>query len=180
MPLYIVKQRVTGDDHDGYCSGQEADKSDESNAYITYKIVESNKYEVDRHNFVKDEEVFNYENEGCTSLGGSNYCEGFHQIYTTIWARIFKNEEYNDTYDLLEERYVKISKKYDVKYINKVYDKLLKDYNECPCVICKEKVNTYKYRHVELKDELIIKLKKNLERIKDKFINDSEELFKFM
>jgi hypothetical protein len=100
MPKYLVKYKVVGCDHDGYCSGSDADGPDENFEHEEYDLVDKDQpedknyfdknilpdqIELDQNHFVKDLEVFNYRIDGCTS-GGSGYCSGFYQEYICLWA----------------------------------------------------------------------------------------------
>ncbi len=94
-PSYLeVEFTVIGDDHAGYCSGEEADEDRE---WTETRIVECPKKLKDAQCFKgkklqkKYLPYLNDKHQGCNS-GGSGYCSDFHQIYTAIKASITHNK----------------------------------------------------------------------------------------
>lgn len=71
MSSYIAKFKVTGYDHDGYCSDAEGQEID---PYFEYEIFEKIEY-------IKDDY-----NDGCTNLYGSHYCHGCYQNNKVVGA----------------------------------------------------------------------------------------------
>ena len=89
-PLELTFE-VRGNDHDGYCSGAEANsEKDELIAvgyfYGLYKLPQRGKL-FSKGGVLKSKyintAVLDYANYGCTS-GGSGYCTGMHQEYTLV------------------------------------------------------------------------------------------------
>lgn len=106
--IVTVNYDVSGFDHDGYCSGCEADgdiaeewtyEEDmevEDNFFDGYDILFNNNVENELNNYLiqnlydiivdylfdenKILDKFNKKNDGCTS-GGSGYCNGYYQDY---------------------------------------------------------------------------------------------------
>ena len=73
---YTVRFHTTGNDHDGYCSGVEADT--DGNTVNEYKIKK-----IMKDRLVTSIDTFDIYEPGCTS-GGSGYCKGFNQYYEAI------------------------------------------------------------------------------------------------
>lgn len=71
MSIYIAKIKVTGCDHDGYCSGAEGYEIEPYYIYKQYTNI----------NDIKDSHE-----PGCTNYSGSGYCRGCYIDYTVIGA----------------------------------------------------------------------------------------------
>ncbi len=98
--MLIVEYRVTGTDHDGYCSGEESKPID----YVCIKIVESDKLQ----------QIENF--DGCTEgrcCGGSGYCEGVSQ---QTWTHVRSTN------------LTKFTKKQIIELINR-FNKIVIDHN---------------------------------------------------
>ncbi len=103
---YLVKFDVTGNDHHGWCSGADADSSDDDEyRHTEYSVIVSDKLHETNYNFVKNYRIFTYYNRGCTSEG-SGYCNGFGQKHTAIWATLIDGTKYDTL-----EKYINEEKK---------------------------------------------------------------------
>lgn len=72
---YLILYKVIGIDHDGYCSGADADECQPIIPYLELHLVRSDNQ--------PDLTKYSYCNKGCTS-GGSGYCNGFGQNHTAM------------------------------------------------------------------------------------------------
>jgi len=87
-----VTYRVTGTDHDGWCSGAEGDDIEPyetSEGTLNEHYVPYSRFDMDGYLNPNDLHMFDYENPGCTS-GGSGYCENCQQTYEAISVELFK------------------------------------------------------------------------------------------
>lgn len=98
--IFKVKYRISGKDHDGYCSGAETDEDVDAimipeKYYKTYVTI--NEFDLpylldilknDESNEVKSKylSLFNHIHHGCNSEKGSHHCKGFAQKYNAIKA----------------------------------------------------------------------------------------------
>ena len=77
--LFCIIYNVYGADHDGYCSGEEADEED-------YETWTECKYILSSRDLDKLTDISEFDDvlEGCSSVenGGSGYCQGFMRKYT--------------------------------------------------------------------------------------------------
>ena len=81
-----IRFKVTGFDHSGYCSGAEASSGDEISDTTT-KIIKIEKRALRKDDILKK---LSFVRHGCTSIRGSGYCSGYHQIFK---ARSFRTVE---------------------------------------------------------------------------------------
>lgn len=73
---YTIRFRVRGNDHQGYCSGAEADEENE---------VDFNKKKVIENVPLAERlDTFDHTEHGCTSARGSKYCTGFSRRYKAV------------------------------------------------------------------------------------------------
>jgi hypothetical protein len=91
--LLLVSFLMEGDDHCGYCSGEEADIHQEE---VT-KLIETSMFkptDFDSDGYLKPEKLsyLNKYNDGCTTTG-SGYCIGFYQLYKALKAHKIKIEK---------------------------------------------------------------------------------------
>ncbi len=152
---------MKGQDHDGYCSGEEA--NDSSDILICYDLMDKqNMPKLNKNKFTRQR--FDYVHHGCTS-GGSGYCKGFHQSYSTIWARSIEGTRYlmalKDVYAFLT---LNGFKEYEISEF-----KL--DVDEWSITKLKRK---YKYR---FKTNEFVELLVIANNLKIEFIKESEKLF---
>ena len=91
---YTIRFRVRGNDHQGYCSGAEADEENE---------VDFNKKKVIENVPLAERlDTFDHTEHGCTSARGSKYCTGFARRYKAVKCIDlvkYKNESGNESGD---------------------------------------------------------------------------------
>lgn len=130
----IIKYRVTGTDHSGYCSDAEGSPIDPEIIYEEKYI--SSDVPVDKHGFLTQTNMLNYYNNGCRT-DGSGYCTGCQQYYNAIWARVVDEHssfyiKYNESINarkICEEEKHKIQQAYirqrelsNIEHKKKIYD----------------------------------------------------------
>jgi len=159
--LYLIKYRVTGSDHDGYCSGAEQIGDDPDFEHYKY-VWTINKNlsddDIDINKFVINKDIFNNNNTGCTS-DGSGYCVGYYQQYTTIWARLYENIEFGRIANLLDERCFNTNNSFKII-------KIINEYNDGDEIKIKLKLFEVKYMKTLLKD---------LKLLQNNFIEETEK-----
>jgi hypothetical protein len=78
MSFYKATFAISGKDHDGYCSGEDADNYETIDDPIRITLF------VKTFDPVGCASDLNHDHIGCTSEMGSGYCEGFEQHYECI------------------------------------------------------------------------------------------------
>jgi len=92
--LLLVYCLLDGDDHDGYCSGEEADIHQEE----IIKLIETSEFnpqDFDSNDWLKLPMLHKLDkyHEGCTSESGSGYCSGFYQLQKATKAHKIRIEK---------------------------------------------------------------------------------------
>ena len=93
--LLLVYYLVEGDDHDGYCSDQEADIQPKEEIVKLIETSEFNPQDFDADDYLTYAMLNKLDkyNEGCTSVNGSGYCTGFYQLHKATKAHKIRIEK---------------------------------------------------------------------------------------
>lgn len=135
MSSYIAKFKVTGYDHDGYCSGAEGSEID---PYFKYDFFEKIEY------------IMDDQHHGCTS-GGSGYCHGCYQNHIVVGAYEIDTQTKNEL--LCTKQLDKLKEEY-IRDFNKIVEKRKKKEKEL-----KKLVQDYDNYNIDIMDDMILILK---------------------
>jgi hypothetical protein len=90
---YSIKYHVTGTDHSGYCSGEEANNNNVNFYTIIIKTI---------NDPIPELWKLDHYIGGCTS-NGSSYCHGFGQIYKAISIELIDDPDQSERIHDMDE-----------------------------------------------------------------------------
>ncbi len=89
----LVKYDIESCDHDGYCSGSEAN-TEHPEKYINYEIINTNEN-------ITDVSQLDKYFAGCTSKNGSGYCNGYYTTKKALKYEIIPTEKCEKLHNVL-------------------------------------------------------------------------------
>jgi exonuclease VII large subunit len=165
--LVLFRYDVTGNDHDGYCSGTEGyDIGTEE--FFTLKLIDVSR--LDAEGFLKPEfyEKYNRYDTGCRNEDGSGYCNDCFQQYTVVWARKI-SDEYKNLMNQSRVNYQKYTDK--IKDLRNEYETRKKDLQD----MYQQQLEELEYELITKEEKLQEPSTKEYDIYKREFITESDD-----